>query len=599
LSLRPRIFINFDKRSEINSVMAIRYSGFAVCLFCLVWTGRAQKAEIDSLIQVLHLTELPSERVNILNQIAGYYSGDQPSQSKIYADQAFFIAESINAPKGKAIAQYYLAQAAMHNHEWERAISLLNLSRSEFEKLKEDYWAAKVDVSIGAHFQRRLEYEKSLTAFYNALNVFRKEKKDEETAKTLHAIGSNFFEQGNLEKAFEYYTGSLSIYEKIADSSGIGMLYNETGEIFRLKRQFPESFKYLILAAGINQRLGKPQTLITTYVNLGKLHVDLGNYDSAGYYLKTSENLSYATDNSKLLPGIMIASGKLYMHLTEYTESFQYYSEGYRLATQFSDMTGIRDASEGLSEVSAVLRNYKEAYKYHLVYKLISDSISNIRTSEMITRIEMQHLYDQQMKSDMVKRKKARMDFAIMALIVILVLISIALLYGRLRIKAKHDHSIAHNLQLEHKKLRDELDQKNRVLATNVMYMVRKNELINYISERLAGFMDNFKDENKGKIREIIVNLQSNIDKNIWTVFEERFSDVHDNFYKTLQTRFPTLTENERKLCALLRLNFNTKEIAAITHQNINAIEVARTRLRKKLNLSNTDINLNSFLATL
>ena len=61
----------------------------------------------------------------------------------------------------------------------------------------------------------------------------------------------------------------------------------------------------------------------------------------------------------------------------------------------------------------------------------------------------------------------------------------------------------------------------------------------------------------------------------------------------------PNLTENEKKLCALLRLDMTTKEIAAITHQNPSSIEVARTRMRKKMNLSNTEINLNSYLSGL
>ncbi|MCD4747537.1 MAG: hypothetical protein K8R58_14675, partial [Bacteroidales bacterium] len=61
--------------------------------------------------------------------------------------------------------------------------------------------------------------------------------------------------------------------------------------------------------------------------------------------------------------------------------------------------------------------------------------------------------------------------------------------------------------------------------------------------------------------------------------------------------KFPDLTANEKKLCAFLRLNMTTKDISAITHQTSNSIEVARTRLRKKLNLSNKDINLVTFIS--
>jgi DNA-binding CsgD family transcriptional regulator len=59
---------------------------------------------------------------------------------------------------------------------------------------------------------------------------------------------------------------------------------------------------------------------------------------------------------------------------------------------------------------------------------------------------------------------------------------------------------------------------------------------------------------------------------------------------------FPTLTLNERRLCAFLKLQMTTKEIASLTGQSIRAVELARTRLRKKLQLTNSEINLYDFI---
>jgi tetratricopeptide (TPR) repeat protein len=559
----------------------------------------AQNTEIDSLTRTLHWTETPSEKLTILIQLAAQHSTDKSSLSKNYADQALFIAESINDMKGRATAFYYLAQAAIHRQDWEQALNLLTNARNEFEKQRDQYWVAKVDISIGLYFQRKLEYEKSLTAYYNALDIFRNVKNNKDMAEAFYVIGSNFYEQGNLEKALEYYTTSLNVYEIIGDSSGIGLVYCHIGEIYRLRQNYSESQSYLTRAEVLGRKLVKPIILIESNRNLGRLMIDLEVYDSAKYFLDAAGLLCLTAGKTYLLPQVRVAQGTLNMRSGEYDESLSKYTEAYDLAVQLSDMIGVRDASKGLSEINAALHDYQKAYNYHLIHKQISDSISSIRIAEKVARIEMQNLYDQQLKSDIVRRQKTWMNFITIALIVLLVIVFIASHYGRLKIKTKHVQTIAYNLQLEHLKLKDEIDQKNRVLTTNVMYMVRKNELIGYISDRLAGFMDNFKDENKEKIREIILNLRSNIDKDIWNVFEKRFSDVHGNFFKTLQDNFPQLTEKEKKLCALLRLNLTTKEIAAITHQNVNAIEVARTRLRNKLNLSNTDINLNSFLASL
>ncbi len=129
------------------------------------------------------------------------------------------------------------------------------------------------------------------------------------------------------------------------------------------------------------------------------------------------------------------------------------------------------------------------------------------------------------------------------------------------------------------------------------MYLVKKNELINFISGKLIKAQGKFKKENQKQIQQIILNLQSNIRFQYLGIFEERFRDVHQDFYRNIDEKFPQLSENDRKLCAFLRLNMSTKDIAAITHQNPNSIEVARTRLRKKLNISNTDISLVSFIS--
>ena len=77
--------------------------------------------------------------------------------------------------------------------------------------------------------------------------------------------------------------------------------------------------------------------------------------------------------------------------------------------------------------------------------------------------------------------------------------------------------------------------------------------------------------------------------KHMWSEFETHFSTVFEDFYINLNKRYPGLTPNESKLCALLRLNLSTKEIASITAQNPKSVDMARYRLRKKMNLNSTD----------
>jgi Bacterial regulatory proteins, luxR family. len=80
-----------------------------------------------------------------------------------------------------------------------------------------------------------------------------------------------------------------------------------------------------------------------------------------------------------------------------------------------------------------------------------------------------------------------------------------------------------------------------------------------------------------------------------WNVFQENFDLIHENFFRKLKERYPSLTPSDLKLCTLLRLNYSSKEIAKMLHISIRGVEAARYRLRKKLHLSETE-NLVDFM---
>ena len=84
-----------------------------------------------------------------------------------------------------------------------------------------------------------------------------------------------------------------------------------------------------------------------------------------------------------------------------------------------------------------------------------------------------------------------------------------------------------------------------------------------------------------------------------WKDFEIRFKEVHSEFYDKLQQKYPTLTNNERRLCIFLKLNMNTKEISSLTFQSVNSINAARTRLRKKLSITGEEVSLTGFIQSI
>ena len=105
------------------------------------------------------------------------------------------------------------------------------------------------------------------------------------------------------------------------------------------------------------------------------------------------------------------------------------------------------------------------------------------------------------------------------------------------------------------------------------------------------------RDETKAAIYQIARELKKASNDQFIEEFETRFKQVHSEFYEKLMQQYPALSPQEQRLCAFLRLNMSTKEIANLTGQRIRSLEIARSRLRKKLGISGSEINLVTFLS--
>ena len=74
-----------------------------------------------------------------------------------------------------------------------------------------------------------------------------------------------------------------------------------------------------------------------------------------------------------------------------------------------------------------------------------------------------------------------------------------------------------------------------------------------------------------------------------WEEFNLYFNQVDRSFVQNLIEQHPSLTQNDIRLCTLLRINLSTKEIASLLNVSTRAVEQSRYRLKKRLDLGNDD----------
>ena len=135
-------------------------------------------------------------------------------------------------------------------------------------------------------------------------------------------------------------------------------------------------------------------------------------------------------------------------------------------------------------------------------------------------------------------------------------------------------------IRLKNEQLQKDIEGKSRELAVATMSTLKRNEFLNTIKAEL----ETIKGETKAKklIKNINAKLKNNDD---WEYFKKAFDNTDQPLFSQLKDAHPSLTKNDLKLCAYLRLNLSSKEIAPLLNISVHSVEIKRYRLRKKMGL--------------
>jgi len=150
-------------------------------------------------------------------------------------------------------------------------------------------------------------------------------------------------------------------------------------------------------------------------------------------------------------------------------------------------------------------------------------------------------------------------------------------------------------MEMELDRIGKELESNQKSITAATLKLIQNSTRDAKTIERLIEIGDNSNTRGKQKISELIADYKRVSFNSNWDEFEILFERVHQLFYEKLNAQFPSLTANDRKICAFLKLNMSSKDIAQITFQSDEALKKARLRLRRKLEIDRKT-NLAAFL---
>ncbi len=526
-----------------------------------------------------------------------------PAQAYHRANQAAQLSEKLDFAFGHAKSVLFMATSLAAQNNYAEAGKLFEQVAEEVSKNpKTKRWyrlQTKVFEEQGIMFRVRGDSDKALENFIKSLKISEINKDNLGIARSSNLIGELYYGQKSYDKALGYLNAALTMSYKVDAPVLIADNLHDLGQVYAAQGYFEKSLANHKKSIKIRKNNKLLKDLGMSYSSMGEVFAMQNSNDQALLYYFKSLSIYRKTENYFGLANNCIKIGQLCYKIEDYDKAIEYFSEALSIGQTIKALNIIRDAAFGLSQAHSALNHFEFAYNNYIIYKTMSDSLLNVEKVKNIAQLEMQYEYEKQEQAKTIKQQRRDFILLVSGAIMVLVIGLISLLYIKLRTKHKISKLQQKQLNLEQANLKGELEIKNKELATNVMYLIRKNELINDIAEQLIRAKGNLRRENQRIVTDIIRELQTGADDDIWREFEIRFQQVHRSFYNNLMEKFPKLSPNEKKLCAFLRLNMSTKDIAALTRKSTSSIDVARTRLRKKLEISGTDTNLISFLAKL
>ncbi|PKP45107.1 MAG: hypothetical protein CVT94_18970 [Bacteroidetes bacterium HGW-Bacteroidetes-11] len=539
----------------------------------------SNKQQIDSALVLKFLKTAVSLELN------------DPAKSLEFAERAKNMAQSIRYDSAEVKALELMGS----NYS---RLMRLNEAIETGEKVIETAtrYGFELDIAFGREiiavaYAQGGDFDRSSKLYFENLKLYEKLKEKRLLGRTLGNIGADFIEQRNYKKAVEYTNKALEIGLQTENWTLVSDQYNNLAAIYQVG--FPDTEKalhYYTLALQVAIQIGDLQQQGINMLNMGRFLGELKQFDSAFIYLNKSLAIFKALNNPIYTGDCYTAMGNCHYLNGDNAEAKRYALLSLEIGNKYGIIQTIYFASGLLHRLSIAVGDSAEAYKYHYIEAKTMDSLKSLQGNNELFKLEFQYNQEKIIKEQKIKQIRNYFILGIIILILMSGMAIVLLFYSRQRIKIK-------NAILEKDKAESILKFKSKELSINLMALLKKNELISEISQKIALLQDaDSESDIKEAARKINSEIKQNSDDRLWHEFSLRFSETNREFYEKLLALFPDLTPSELKLCAYLRLNMSTKEISDLTGQRTETLEKARYRLRKKFSINNSENNLITFL---
>ena len=427
-------------------------------------------------------------------------------------------------------------------------------------------------------------------------------------AQLCSLMGRVYSKLGDYNKAIELNDKATSIFKSIGDSTSVAGCYNERGVMHHFMSEFTVAERFFQRALAINRAQRNLKEIAT---NLNNLCLYRGNTEEKLSFIQEAITINKNLDAQWSLGENYNNMGKQYYYGKQYSNALEALRKAYEYAHNIGARELICDNYEYSSMVYAAIGDYAQAYKYldkryHLGKELqSSNKLRNIEQEISYKRYQDQK-YATEMQEQTYKIELLKRNLWLLGSVLILGIAFSIFLYKWYKrrkdlqlIKARYQLQLSEKEVTELKMHQQELELQNvhNALATSrqeatsfAVFLKSRNELL----DKIRGMVkEGYKMDAQAitphlkKINAFISQSQSGDKTN--SALLTNIDDKSNEFLQRLVAIHPKLTQGEKYLATLLRVNLSTKEISMLTGTTPKTINMNRYRLRKSLNLSSEE----------
>ena len=497
------------------------------------------------------------------------------------------------------------------------AVALLDYSSKSFLKLNDTVSATYSLLEKAYVFENTARYASSYDALWTALIL--NDRRDDDKLKSIIFVrlGRIYSYNKRVDASLKYLKSSLELQKK-----RVKKLHLEKSELVpyyyslaKTNRELERSGRaqiyldscYLYFSNEIDiQPLAHLEYRSKEYLDFEKA-ILLGRKGENEQAIEIMEGLlPYFQDNEptylvliyKFLGDINLNLSNLNKAEELYVKSLKY-SDDYKSHVDFTPLV-----YEKLTELYLLKNDYKNAFNSVKKAKELDAKFFDGRSSINQSLLEIKDNYriekdrqEKQIQEQYLKQLEQEEEISKLQLIILIGSIFFLLIigYGYFNyLRTKHTNEkifIEKNKELEIKKQQALIDIKNKELASSALQLIEKDEFLKEIKSKVRVGTDKIKIH---EINKVLRSISTNNNNN-WDEFKHRFISVNKEFYNKIFEKFPNLSQSDQKICALIKLNMSSKDMARLLGISVESVHTSRHRIRKKMDLPR-NVNLEDYI---